>query len=295
MQHSKRSLTLVLASVLSLVAACGGDGDGGNGEPTAKPRITLQPRSLSVVAGQPAQFSVEATGAPPLSYRWMRNGTAVEGATSQTLTTLPALEEDSGLRFSAVVTNPAGSVTSEEAVLTVTPAPVAPVIQTAPAAATVFVDEAATFAVVATGTAPLSYQWTVNGAVLAGATGASFTTGPARLADSGLRYGVTVENGQGRVSAEAQLTVLARPPVILQEPSNTSAAVGQPAVFSVVADGTPPLQYQWHRNGTAIAGATGDRLTLTPNRGDTGSQYFVQIVGPGGSVRSRSATLTVLF
>src|SRR4029077_388089 len=63
---------------------------------------------------------------------------------------------------------------SQTAILTVTSATGAPTITAQPANQTVTVGQAATFSVVASGTAPLSYQWQKNGADISGATSASY-------------------------------------------------------------------------------------------------------------------------
>src|ERR1700688_3464053 len=47
------------------------------------------------------------------------------------------------------------------------------------------IGETATFTVTATGTAPLSYQWSENGQAIAGATSASYTTPAITLGESG--------------------------------------------------------------------------------------------------------------
>src|SRR5882762_4448388 len=85
------------------------------------PSITAQPASQTVMAGQPATFSVSVSGTAPLSYQWQKNGTVLSGATSSTYTTLPTTTSDDGARFTVTVTNSAGSVTSSAATLTVTP------------------------------------------------------------------------------------------------------------------------------------------------------------------------------
>ncbi len=101
------------AFVIALpLAGCGG------GESASAPTITAQPASTTVLEQQPASFSVTATGTAPLSYEWRRNGTPIAGATSATLAITAALAADHGARYSAVVTNSAGSVTSTDAVLT---------------------------------------------------------------------------------------------------------------------------------------------------------------------------------
>jgi len=85
--------------------------------------------------------------------------------------------------------------------------PAAPVITSQPASASVITDDQATFTVGATGTA-LNYQWKRNGAVIAGATGPSYTTPAAGYNDNGAQYTVVISNSGGSVtSSPAQLTL----------------------------------------------------------------------------------------
>jgi glucose/arabinose dehydrogenase len=83
------------------------------------PAITQHPANRTVSAGQSASFTVAASGAPPLSYQWQRNGVSIGGATSATYTLSSAALSDNGAQFRAIVTNTAGSATSNAATLTV--------------------------------------------------------------------------------------------------------------------------------------------------------------------------------
>lgn len=96
------------------------------------------------------------------------------------------------------------SSTGEPRSVTPQPAPTAPVITTQPAAQSVTAGQSATFAVVASGAGPLSYQWQKNGTAIAAATSASYTTPPASLADSGTRFSVVVSNAGGARGAQAR-------------------------------------------------------------------------------------------
>lgn len=296
-----RTWLFPLFFISMLVAGCGDDDDDNGGAPVVTmPSITTQPANTTVTAGATATFSVLASGSAPLSYQWSRNGAAIAGATSASYTTPVTVVADSGARFSVVVTNSAGSVTSTEGVLTVTPpvTPVAPAITTQPAAMTVNAGQAATFSVVATGTAPLAYQWRRNGINLSGATGASYTT-PATLAsDNGTRYSVIVSNSAGQVTSnEAQLTVTvaAVAPLITQQPASTTVNPGATANFSVTATGTAPLSYQWMRSGAVIAGATSASYSTPPvTATDNGAVFTVVVTNTAGSVTSNAATLTVM-
>jgi hypothetical protein len=86
----------------------------------------------------------------------------------------------------------------------------APAITTAPSSQSVTAGQTATFSVVATGTAPLSYQWQRTGTAIAGATASSYTTAATTLADNGATFQVKVTNAVGTItSAAATLTVSA--------------------------------------------------------------------------------------
>jgi glucose/arabinose dehydrogenase len=76
-----------------------------------------QPVGQSVQAGQTATFAVTATGSTPLHYQWQRDGVDIVGATAASYTTPPVTEADNGAVFRVIVSNSAGSVTSDPATL----------------------------------------------------------------------------------------------------------------------------------------------------------------------------------
>ena len=88
---------------------------------SSAPVITNQPQSITVSEGNQASFSVTATGTPPLTYQWRKNSVNISGATNSTYTIPSVTPGDQG-NYSVVVSNTAGSVTSNNATLTVTPA-----------------------------------------------------------------------------------------------------------------------------------------------------------------------------
>ena len=110
------------------------------------PSITSQPASEGILVNQTATFSVIAAGTAPLSYQWKKTGVAISGATSASYTTPAEALSGNGTQFTVVVTNAAGSATSNAATLTVTTAPVAPSITTQPANQTTTAGLTATFA-----------------------------------------------------------------------------------------------------------------------------------------------------
>src|SRR6266480_2497284 len=265
---------------------------------SAAPTITTQPVNQAVTAGETATFAVVATGTAPLSYQWQKNGANIAGAISASYTTAATTTSDSGAKFDVVVSNSAGTVTSATVTLTVNAAAVAPTITTQPVNQTVTAGQTAIFTVVATGTAPLGYQWQKNGANIVGAISASYTTAATTTSDSGAKFDVVVSNSAGTVtSATVTLTVSAAAvaPTITTQPANQTVTAGQTAAFTVVATGTAPLNYQWSKNGATVSGATSSTYTTpTTTSSDSGAQFTVVVSNGTGSITSNAATLTVV-
>src|SRR5262249_40286045 len=142
-----------------------------------------------------------AVGTAPITYQWNKNGLPIGGATSASYTTPPTTNGDNGANFTVTVANSVNSFTSPSVTLTVTTAPVAPVILSWPRNILVSPGNTAGFYVVATGTTPLSYQWNKNGALIAGATSTSYTTPPTTIADNNAQFTVTVTNRAGSITS----------------------------------------------------------------------------------------------
>jgi pectate lyase len=192
------------------------------------PTITNGPVALAVNAGDPASFSVTATGTAPLSYQWQKNGTAIPGATASTFAIASAQAGDAGT-YAVTVSNAASSVTSSGVSLSVNTGPVAPTIAVQPLPQNVGVGQSAAFSVSATGTAPLSYQWRKNGADITGANAATFTIGSAQVTDAG-SYTVLVSNTVG--------TALSNPVALTVNPLTSPAAIYNLTGFATVGAGT---------------------------------------------------------
>jgi len=85
------------------------------------PMITMDPQSQTVNEGASVTFSLSATGTPPLSYFWRRNGSAIPGANGSSYTLGNVQLSDNSSEFSCLVSNAAGTANSQTATLTVTP------------------------------------------------------------------------------------------------------------------------------------------------------------------------------
>ncbi|MCX7035797.1 MAG: hypothetical protein NT064_04330 [Proteobacteria bacterium] len=118
---------LLALYILLGMAACGG----GSADPTPTPQalppaITTQPGNVTVTAGSAATFTVSASGTAPISYQWQQSvgsggtWTNATGSASGTSYTSPLTGQAyNGYRYRVQVSNSVGTVTSNEALLTV--------------------------------------------------------------------------------------------------------------------------------------------------------------------------------
>jgi hypothetical protein len=170
-----------------------------------------------------------------------------------------------------------------------------PAIVAHPSDVTAMEFQTTTFTIAATGLAPLTYQWRMDGVNIPGATASSYTTPPTTFADDGTVFTCVVTNPAGSVtSSPATLWVTPTPPDIATQPVNQTAYENETATFSVVATGSPPLTYQWRRDGVDIPGAnassyTTPALTLAYN----GSVFSCFVTNAAGDATTSPATLTI--
>jgi len=252
------------------------------------PSIVVQPQGLTRRQGESASFGVTVAGSLPLVYQWYRDGVALAGATQNFYTDADVQPGDAG-NYWVVVTNAYGSVSSEMAELVVI---VAPVITSGPVSQTVTQGSSVSFSVVASGTAPLVYQWRKGGVAIGGATGSRYNLSNVQAGDAG-SYTVGVTNAAGGVISGAAVLTVQVPPGITTPPVGQTVARGANVTFSVVATGNPAPSYQWRRNGVNIGGATGSSYTRNNvQSGDVG-MYSVVVSNPLGSVVSVEASLAL--
>lgn len=272
MTTPSRPLAACAAALAVLLAACSADQGAG------LPAITGQPASAVIATGSNTVLSVVANGIDP-AYQWYKDGAPVADATAATYTATAA-----GTYY-VVVTDPAGTISSANATVTVTDGPA---IVTQPRSATILAGTSQTLEVEATG-AGLSYQWHKDGTAIAGATSATYDA-----TETGT-YDVVVTNAAGSVaSSSATIAVSATlaAPAITTQPAAQTVNSGTRATFTVGASGTS-VAYQWYRNGTAIAGATGARYTIPVAGANDAGTYTVTVKNTAGSVTSAGAALAV--
>jgi Immunoglobulin I-set domain len=247
----------------------------------ASPTIITQPVGASVAPGGTTTFNVVASGTPALSYQWyvipagQTTGTAVAGATSDSYTvpsSATAVGDDQN-QYYVVVTNAYGQAVSQPATLAVGSGIL---ITQQPVTQYVDVGAPATFTVVATSNLPLTYQWyeaapgSSTFTAIPGATGTTYTSGPAASTDSGSVLYAVVSNG---VTA-----------------SVTSVSAG---LFVGPLQGLPNLcDSNWSPRGDAVAEA-GCNYQLTAATGDQiGVLVWPNLISTGDIELSFTMTLS---
>jgi hypothetical protein len=177
-----------------------------------------------------------------------------------------------------------------------------PMITIQPVSQTLVASTTAMLSVTATGTAPLRYQWRVNGANLPGATNSLLGISNVQGTEAG-DYSVLAYNEAGStVSSNATVSVIYAA-FILQQPASVlarikpdpDAAPATNATFSTIAYSTSPLSYQWRFNGVVIPGAIDSTLTITNVQVTNGGQYICAITDEIGTVFTAPAMLFPLI
>jgi autotransporter-associated beta strand protein len=242
-----------------------------NGAPT----IVVGPQSKDAAVGDNVTFSVVASGTGPLNYVWRRNGQPFGAANGSSLSLTNVAQAQAAV-YSVVVSNTAGSATSDGALLVVGGFPV---ITVPPQSASVAAGTTVTFSVTAEGPGPYSYVWERNEGPLSGEIGSTLqvVAGTTTLGN----YRVIVSNGTGpTTSAVAVLSLPTSGPATSRPvwdplPDLPAGRIGVPYAFdlNVKADepgAVPPIfrsatsfSMSGQPTGLVINSTTGE-ITGTP-------------------------------
>jgi hypothetical protein len=232
------------------------------------------------------------------AYQWLRGGQPVAGATGASYALGSA---DVGAAISVSVSYVDGRGTSEHVTSAATaavsavqttppppPPPPPPAVNTPPTGSITLGGEAKQGATLtatsrlqdAQGMGALSWQWQRDGDDIGGATGSSYTLSQA---DVGKHISVAVQYRDGAGHAEsahsgasdAVANVNDAPTGMLMVAGSAAEGGSLSAISAIAdADGLGTLQFQWLRDGKAIAGATGAQYM--PQHADVGASVSVQ-------------------
>lgn len=268
--------------------------EGAPSNPTGfAPIIREQPAGVIAKAGNTATLRVEAVGPGTLTYQWQLDtggGFAdVVGATSSSYTTADLTTSEDGDVYRVVVTNAFGSTTSSSATLGVLGG-IAPTVTDQPDSADIPIGltqaNEATFAVAATGDAPLTYQWQVNDGGgyddIVGATSDTYVRTGVLLAESGYQFRCVATNGSGNATSDAATltTHKATPTEIYGAALHTELAPS--GIDSSVGDGNA-FQTWTAASGANWSQATANSRPLYSATGGFGGGRAVRFAANGGA------------
>ncbi|MBQ5335076.1 MAG: leucine-rich repeat protein [Oscillospiraceae bacterium] len=269
------------------------------------PKITKQPVNVTAPIDSPVHFTVKANGTG-LTYQWqfIKSGSSewknssASGAKTATVSTT-ATEARNGILYRCVITNQNGlSVTSDAALLTVTPK-----ITAQPQNVTKSIGDTAKFTVTAEGTG-LTYQWQLklpNSDTWKKSTATGAQTAAVSLsateARNGYQYRCVITNKSG-MSVTSDAAALYTAPKITKQPASAGGALNETVKFSVTAEGSG-LTYQWQYQSDSSAawkdcasGAQNASYSSKATEAKNGRKYRCIITNKfGNSVTSSAATL----
>jgi hypothetical protein len=283
MPISNRTAVVCAATLSLLLSGCGSSSDASSSSAattttSAGPSITTQPAAATIVSGSNSVLSVIASGAS-LTYQWYQDGSAIADATAATYTASAA-----GTYY-VVVTSSDGAVTSANAVITLTSAPV---ITAQPRDATILTGTSQTLSVTANGD-EMGYQWYKDSVAIDGATYADY------VASAAGNYTVTVSNTAGSVTSSTATIAVSSSvtaPVINVQPVAQTVNGGTGATLWVAVNGVS-VSYQWYLNDTPIAGATAPIYRIVTANASSAGTYKVVATNTAGTATSSSVALTV--
>jgi alpha-tubulin suppressor-like RCC1 family protein len=192
------------------------------------PAVFDLPATLTLEYGYNLNLSGTYTGTAPISFQWNKDGVAIADQINAYFSKSYVTTADSG-QYTVTLTNMAGSATSSAVAVVVNPA-VPPAVTQQPFDQTVIVGDPVTLSVGVTGTAPFTYQWYFNDAVIPGEVSVTLGIASAQASNGGT-YKVVVSNPGGTVTSNsATLTIASQLGIV-------AAAAGTSHTLFIRSDG----------------------------------------------------------
>jgi len=208
---------------------------------------------------------------------------------------IPVITSQQAGEYTLNISNPAGAVTSDPAVLVLPPS-----IETHPASIEIPSGATAHLTVEPFISPPWTYQWYRGekgdtSTPVPGATEESFTTTPLTQTE---KFWVRVSNAAGHADSDTATVSIAAamPPVIATHPGPQEIDAGSAAALEVIVTGAGPFTFQWYAGlsgdtASMIPGATANTFT-TPALTAPAS-YWVRVTGGAGATDSNTAAITI--
>jgi hypothetical protein len=262
--------------------------------------MTAAAPTFSLAAGtytgaQTVTISSATSGA---TIRYTTSGTAPTTTTGTVYSAAVTISSTATLKAIAYKTGYTNS-TVTSATYTINPA-VTPTITTQPISKTVTVGLSASFTAVASGTAPLTYQWKKAGVAISGATSATYTLA-ATVAGDAASYTVTVTNSAGSItSSAATLTVntpVNQPPVVTLTAPAANAVFTLPTTITLTATASDPdgtvSKVEFFNGTTSLGSKTASPYTLAWTPTTPGFASLTAVATDNSNATGTSAAVSI--
>ena len=287
--------------------------------PSLKLTWTEEPFDTIVNLNDPVTFTAKADGSGTITYTWKRrdgNVINTSDSTSSNLSISNCSASDIATYY-CTASNSSETIVSRDATLDLTTSDmyilgedgtfvlselsdfiiyevgtsIAPVITTQPRSLVTTSLVSVRFTIAARGTPPLSYQWRIGGVDQTGETGTSYTISKPTKDINDITCKVT--NLVGNVISNSVNLQMGIIPSIATQPTSQSVSIGSSATFTVIANGSGTLSYEWKKNGVAISGASGNSYTISSVANTDTGNYVCFISNTYGSITTNSVILSI--
>jgi len=256
--------------------------------------------TVNACIGQDAVINGQVYSNPagaPLDVQWTLNGNKIldggkyEGATTGTLKIKSMQPADQGTYV--LMANFAGDESSMSHDTAVVALASAPSISTHPAATSVCPGTTLELTVTAVGAGTMTYQWYANNAAIAGQTSATLSISNFTEARSGVYYCVVSTACGTAQSNNAAVTAKARTAFSLQPAATLNVRTNEALTLTVLGAGEGTVQYQWFKDGSALAGEVAPVFTKAAAVAADAGKYWVRLRAECGDQLSDTSTITV--
>ena len=250
------------------------------------PEIVAHPRDVTARLGTAFRLEVAASGGGSLQYQWLKDGVEIAAAV-EAIYQVSSMQAIHAGRYQVRVSNLAGSVVSEEAVVA---SAVSPYITRQPSNQTVSEGRELRLSFEADGTRPFLVEWLRNGTVVSSGAETEFLIPAAQKSDAGT-YVARVSNTAGAISTSPATVGIVSKPVINKHPVGQSAPIGASVTLLVSASGEGTLSFQWYKDGQPITSGKSIYHTFTVRSDADFGTYTVRVSNSAGTTESLPAAV----
>ena len=269
--------------------------------------ILTHPKNVKVKVEQPTKFSVSAQGKGAISYQWYykkagaSDWTLWKGRTSASITSTSNSTWNM-MQVRCMVTDDSGSIYSNAATITIDQSLT---IITQPSDVTAKPNESVKFSVKAFGKGTLKYQWYYKKAdskswlLWNGRTSAS-TVSTSNSSWNMMQVRCRVTDNSGSIYSEAATVTIDQPLKIITQPTDVFTKAGKTIKFSVKAEGTGKLTYQWYHkkagasDWTLWKNHTSASTSALVNSTWDGIQLYCAVTDAKGNTEKSNAAMVIM-